>query len=183
MTSTSNSSSNIFRPHGPHLYQHEHPAHNIPESSTSSFHSGAHSEGNGNIVPNNPNLAQHNNENNNAEQIIDGGINNSNVENNNINLRLNNNFINIPNEQVEGKKSQNSINHLVPFNSDNLKNVIAHIDDLATKYDNTVKSLNDTLKSNTETLKILNETLNNIDKNNTDIMNKFIDVLEKLINK
>ena len=51
--------------------------------------------------------------------------------------------------------------------------MIIHIEDLATKYDKTIKSLNGTLKNINDNIQSLNDTLKNINSNNTDLTNRY----------
>ena len=81
--------------------------------------------------------------------------NNFNMEPNSINIdninmdkdnMINNNAQNnSANESLEEKKSLHSLTQYVAFNSESLNNMIIHIDELATKYDITIKSFKDTL--------------------------------------
>ena len=145
MSSTTNSSYYMHGPHGPHIVPQ--PAINIAESASSSVHSGVNSEinvepnnanvepNNANMEPNNANMEQPNNAH--MEPIADDvKIDNENEKNN----EHNNNG-----ELLEDKKSLNSIIQYPALNNENLNNMIVHIDDLATKYDQTINILNDTL--------------------------------------
>ena len=99
-----------------------------------------------NVDPNNVNKEPNN---------VNKEPNNINLEPNNVNLdpnnfnidnvKNNNDQNNSANESLEEKKSLHSITQYVALNSENLNNMIIHIDDLATKYDKIIKSFNDTL--------------------------------------
>ena len=94
-------------------------------------------------------------------------------------------------ELLEDKKSYHSIIQYPALNTENLNNMIIHIDDLAIKYDKTINILKDTLNkintNNTElanrydtTLKSINDTLSNINTNNTALANRYDTTLKGL---
>ena len=174
MTSTTNSSYYINGPHGPHFAPQY--VINIPDSSSSSIHSGVNSEANVESINVNVGLNSVNAE----TDKVNVELNNPNNDNANVdnsNAKANSNQNSIPNENSPEKKSMNSIEQSDVLNSQNLQNMITHIDDLATKYDKTIKSLNDTLKNINESL---NDTLKNINSNNTNLANRYDNTLQNL---
>ena len=183
MSSTIKSSYNI---QGPHF---------APKYSLSSVCFGVNCEfhmGNNNAKIESNNIKVEHNNANLKSNIVNGEPNNSNMENNfnvdNDNMKNNNAQKNSVNESLEEKKNLHSPTQYMLFNSKSLINLINHIDELATKYDNTFKSLNNTIKiinkNNNElanrynnTFNYLNDTINKSNK----IQDKLIEILQKLV--
>ena len=96
----------------------------------------------------------------------------------------NNEQNNSANESLEDKKSIHSITQYVALNSENLNNMIIHIDDLATKYDKTIKSFNDTLiniqTNNNELANRYDNTLQSLNGTLKDISNRYDNTLQSL---